>query len=119
MATTPFNLDLEITKGVTYGPVVFNFKNQDGTPFDLTVGGTWKIFAYGRLTRGAKNKIDLKPIITNAPAGEATVQFTDEETNAFMAGQYGWDMILEVPTGERIGPYFAGKLTIEEINTHI
>ncbi len=118
MAVTPFDLPLTITKGVTYGPVVFHFKQEDGSPFDLTVGGTWKCLAYARRTKDAKQFIDLNPIITNAVGGEATVEFTDEQTTAMMGGMYGWDMILEVPTGERIGPYFSGKLSVEEINTH-
>ncbi len=118
MATTPYNLPLTITKGVTYGPVIFQFKNEDQTPFDLTDGGTWKVFAYARRTKDATFKIDLNPIITDAAGGEVTVQFSDEQTNAMMGGEYGWDMVLEVPTGERIGPYFAGTLKIKEVYTH-
>ncbi len=118
MATTPFNLPLTITKGVTYGPVIFQFKNEDGTPFDLSAGGTWKVFAYGRRTKDAKNYIDLNPLITDAAGGEVTMGFSDEQTNVMMGGIYDWDMVLEVPTGERIGPYFAGDLKIREINTH-
>ncbi len=116
--TIPFDLPLTIVKGVTYGPVVFHFKQENGDPFDLTSGGSWKVFAYARLNKGAKNKIDLNPVVTDGPNGEATIEFSDEQTLAFMGGEYGWDMVLEVPTGERIGPYFAGKLTIKEINTH-
>ncbi len=118
MATTPYNLPLTIKKGVTYGPVVFQFKKEDGTPFDLTNGGTWKVFANARRTHDAVFKIDLNPIVTNAVGGEVTVQFSDEQTLAMMGGEYGWDMVLEVPTGERIGPYFEGVLKIKEGFTH-
>lgn len=120
MATTPFNLPLTITKGINYGPVIFNFKQEDGTPFDLSSGGVWQVFSYARKTKDAKNKIDLAPVITDAANGEVTMgPFSDEATNAFMGGEYGWDLVLEAPTGERLGPYFAGLLRIKEINTHV
>jgi hypothetical protein len=119
MATTPFSLPLTIVKGITYGPVIFQFKQEDLTPFDFTDGGVWKVFAYARRSKDAKNKIDLNPLITDAVNGEVRISFTDEQTLAFMAGEYGWDLVLEMPTGQRLGPYFDGKLKITEINTHI
>lgn len=115
---TPFNLPLTITKGITYGPVIFTFKKEDTTPFDLTDGGTWAVLAYGRRSKDAKDKIDLNPQITDAANGEVRISFTDEQTLALMGGEYGWDMILLPPSGERLGPYFAGILKVKEINTH-
>jgi len=118
MATTPFNLPLTIVKGISYGPVVFEFKQEDTTPFDFTDGGTWKVFAFARKSPDARNKIDLNPIITDPVNGEVKISFTDEQTLAMMGGEYGWDMVIENPSGVRLGPYFEGKLKIKEIYTH-
>jgi len=118
MATLPFNLDLTVTKGITYGPAEFNLKDEDENPFDLTLGGAWKVISYARLTKDSARKIDLAPSITDAANGQFKIGFTDEQTLAQMAGNYRWDLILETPAGERIGPYFAGKYTVEEINSH-
>jgi len=119
MATTPFNLPLTVTKGITFGPVVFLFKKPDLTPFDFTDTGTWKVFAYARRSADAKQFIDLGPLITDAVNGEVRISFTDEQTLAQMGGTYKWDMVLESPTGIRIGPYFAGLYKVEEISTHV
>lgn len=113
---TPFNLPLTVTKGITFGPVTFMFKQADASPFDLT---DYKVFAYARRTKYAKEKIDLNPQITDAVNGTAVMQFTDEQTAVLMGGENGWDLILEAPTGERLGPYFAGKLKVQEIYTHV
>jgi len=112
---TPFNLPLTITKGITFGPVTFNFQQADASPFDLT---NYKVFAHARRTKYAKEKIDLNPQITDAVNGTVVMQFTDEQTAVFMGGENNWDLILEAPAGARLGPYFAGKLLIKEINTH-
>ena len=110
-----FNLPLTITKGVTFGPVIFTFKQADTSPMPLT---NWVVLAYARRTKDAKEKIDLVPVITDAANGEVRIQFTDEETLVLMGGEYSWDMVLQTPTGERLGPYFEGKLKVKEINTH-
>jgi hypothetical protein len=113
---TPFNLPLDLTKGITFGPVIFNFKDTDGTtPFDLT---GWKVFAYARRNKNDTFKIDLAPTITDAAQGQVRIAFTDEEVLAQTAGNYTWDMVLENPAGERLGPYFAGPYNVTEINTH-
>lgn len=111
----PFRLDLTIIKGITYGPVIFNFKQQDATPFPLT---GWKVLAYGRRYHNAKDKIDLNPVVTDGPNGQAQINMSDESTLALMGGEYNYDLILEDPNGIRTGPYFAGKLKITEIYTH-
>ncbi len=116
--TTPFNLPLTIVKGISYGPVIFNFKQEDTTPFDLSGGGTWQTFAYAKRTKDAKEKIDLNPQITDAVNGEIRIQLTDEQTLALMGGEYFWDIVLEAPDGTRLGPYFEGKLKVKEIVTH-
>jgi hypothetical protein len=119
MATTPANLPLTITKGIHFGPIIFNFKQPNGDPFDFTDGGTWKILAYARRTKNAKDKIDLAPVFSDAPNGEARIEFSDEQTLAQMGGTYAWDLILESPAGVRIGPYFEGPYHVREINTHV
>jgi len=116
MSTTPYNLPLNIIKGISYGPVIFNFKQEDTTAFDLT--GGWKVFAYARKNQDARTKIDLNPVITDAAGGEVQIQFSDEQTLAMLGGEYGWDMVLETPLGVRLGPYFEGKLKVKSIYTH-
>jgi len=118
MATTPFKLDLTIVKGISYGPVIFNFKQEDLTPFDLTDGGPWKVFSYAKKSPDSRQKIDLDPQITDAAGGVVQISKTDEQTLALLAGKYGWDLVLETPAGVRLGPYFAGDLLIKEIVTH-
>lgn len=114
---TPFELPLTIRKGISYQPLVtFIFQQADASPFSLE--GGWKVIAYARLTKYSREKIDLNPIITDAPAGTAVVSFTKEQTTAMTGGEYGWDLILEDPDGIRTGPYFAGPFKIKEINTH-
>ncbi len=113
---TAFDLPLTITKGVTFGPVTISFKNADASDFDLT---NYHVFSYARRTKYDKNKIDLAPQITDAAGGTVEFGFTDEQTAALMGGVYAWDLILEDPTGQRFGPYFAGKLSVLEINTHV
>lgn len=112
---TPFKLNLTIIKGITFGPVIFNFKQQDGSPFPLT---NYNVLAYARRYHNAKAKINISPNVTDAANGQAQINLSDEQTLAFMGGEYGWDLILEDGSGIRTGPYFAGKLKIAEIYTH-
>ncbi len=111
----PFILPLTVTKGITFGPVTFNFKQADATPFDLT---GYQVLAYARRYPNSKEKIDLAPQITDAANGTAVISFTDEFTLALTGGGYGWDLILEGPSGIRTGPYFAGPFKIKELYTH-
>ena len=110
----PFNLPLTITKGLRYGPIIFQFKQSDGTPFPL-IG--WEVFAHARRDKGDKDKIDLEPSITDASGGEVRIEFSDERTAELTPTTYGWDMLLLPPGGEMIGPYFAGNLTIKQTYT--
>ena len=52
----PFILPLTVTKGITFGPVTFLFKQADATPFDLT---GYQVLAYARRYKNSKEKIDL------------------------------------------------------------
>ena len=113
---TPFKLDLTVTKGITFGPILFTFKDSNGDPFDLT---GWQPHAHARSSPGAKSKIDLAPAITDAAAGEAEIPVkTDEVTLSYLAGELSWDLILESPGGVRIGPLFKGDFLVKEIITH-
>jgi len=115
---TAFELDLTVTKGVTYGPVQFTMRDEDGDPIDFTDGGEWKVLAYARPSKDSQFKIDLAPTFTDAAGGQFQIAFTDEQTLGQLAGRYHWDMIFESPAGERSGPYFAGKYIVQEIYTH-
>jgi len=107
-------LNLTIVKGITFGPLLINCKNAAGQPVDLT---DWSVFAEVRVNPKAALAFSLEPEITEAAAGEITIGFTDEETQELPAGHYGWDLVLERPSGERLGPYVTGKLTVAPIYT--
>jgi hypothetical protein len=113
---TPFNLPLTITKGLRYGPTIFQFKQLGGDPFSL-VG--WQVFAHARRNKVDKDKLDLQPVITDAAGGEVMIEFSDDDTSEMTPTTYGWDMLLQPPDGGMIGPYFAGALTIQELYTRV
>jgi hypothetical protein len=67
--------------------------------------------------------LDLAPIISQPDIGEVTIPaIQDEQTILLPSGSGGklkckWDLIFQVPTGERIGPYIAGSFLIKSIIT--
>ena|ERR1051325_499516 len=106
---TPARLDLTIYRGITFNPIQIQAKDGTGTPVDLT---GWQVFAKSR--NGYGQPIDLEPTITNAATGTISIDFTAAETAAFKTGENQWDMIFERPTGERIGPYISGTISIKD-----
>jgi len=113
---TPATLDLTIRRGITFGPLVLTFNGESNADVDLN---DWNVYAEARrISPGqSTDNLDLEPEITSEEGGQVTISFTDTETLALPYGTYEWDLVLEQPTGERIGPFLAGKLTIEDIVT--
>lgn len=84
-------------------------------PFDLT---GWKVWSWVKQAPGGTLILDLEPEIDADPTtGKITMGMTDEETFDLTAGDFFWDLILEDPSGARLGPLFAGSFSIIELIT--
>lgn len=110
----PVPLDLTIWKGITFGPEVMTLHDGDDQPVDLT---GWSVYAHVRHKLGGYVILDLAPQITDAAAGEITIEVDYTLPRTLQAGSYLWDLIVEPPTGVRLGPLFQGLVTIEETST--
>lgn len=106
---TPGKLDLTIWRGITFNPLVFNVKDGSGNPVNLT---GWSVFAQSR--NGYSKHIDLQPVITNSVGGQVSIDLTKEETAAFSTGDQEWDLIFQQPSGNRLGPYISGTITVKD-----
>jgi hypothetical protein len=89
-------------------------------PADLT---NWIPYAEVRTEPEAVVVQNLVPAITDPTIGEVTIPaIQDEQTILLPSGTGGkfkckWDLIFQVPSGERIGPYLAGSFMILSIVT--
>ena len=106
---TPATLNLTVYRGITFDPVVFNVKDGSGVAINLS---GWQVFAKSR--NGTGKLVDLGPTITSAATGQVTISFTATETSDFKIGKQEWDMTFEKPTGEKLGPYIAGEITVKD-----
>ena len=73
--------------------------------------------------------MDLAPVIldtgtllgydgeVDGPGRVKLAEYTDEETLAMSDSEYFWDIVLEDPSGQRTGPYVAGRFDIITIIT--
>lgn len=108
MSQAPGQLDLCITKGLTFGPVTFTLQTTLGVPVNIT---GWAVSAEARgLLYG--HTFDLLPTITDPVAGVVTMYMTDEQTALLNAAEYEWDMIFENAAGEKLGVYIEGALSL-------
>jgi hypothetical protein len=106
----PAKLPLKITRGTTFKPVIIHCKDKDGAAVDIS---GWTPFAEVRKSSCDSVVVDLAPTVTDGPAGEITIPaIQDETTVGYTAGDYFWDLILETPAGERLGPYVADRFAI-------
>jgi hypothetical protein len=105
----PARYNLSMTKGVTFGPVLFYLADEDEVAVDLT---GWTVFAEVRASANGSVIFDLQPQITNPEEGEITIEHTDEQTADLTPGLFRWDLILENPAGQRLGPYIVGSCNI-------
>ncbi len=80
--------------GSAFGPLLLYMKDTNGNAVNLT---SWQVFSQARNNVG--QKIDLKPVITNAVTGEVTIQFNYTETPNFKSGDQPYDLIFRFPKG--------------------
>jgi len=106
---TPANLDLTIYRGIVFDPVNIVVKDNTGNPVNLTA---WSVFA--KMRNGLGQILDLQPVISNATQGTITLNFTSSETEEFISGENPWDLTLQRPTGDKIGPYVSGVITVKD-----
>jgi len=106
---TPANLDLAIVRGCTFGPVLILCKDSEGAAVNIT---GWSVFAEVRKERLGSLRFSLDPVITDAAAGTISLFFSDEATWELPHGDFAWDLILERPSGERLGRYVAGRCVV-------
>jgi hypothetical protein len=78
-------------------------------PIDLT---GWTIWAYVKSTVAGALVLDLNPTVSSPTTGKVDLSMTDTETFALNPGNFFWDLILQNPTGERIGPLFSGSFNV-------
>jgi hypothetical protein len=89
-------------------------------PADMT---GWIPYAEVRTEPEGALVLDLLPEFVYPQYGEVKIPaIQDEQTILLPAGTGGknkckWDLIFQVPTGERIGPYIAGSFLIKSIIT--
>jgi hypothetical protein len=103
-----------------------------GLEFDIQAAGTgtntlwtkraidltsWGVWAYVRDRIGGTMILDLAPDLSGATSGKVDLSMTDSETYVLDAGHYFWDLILQNPAGERLGPLFAGTFNVIHLIT--
>jgi hypothetical protein len=119
---TPDNFKVSITQG---GSAVDIRNSGSGTqeviaPADMT---DWIPYAEVRTEPESTLVLDLEPELVYPQYGVVRIPaIQDEQTILLPAGNGGklkckWDLIFQVPTGERIGPYIAGSFLIKSIIT--
>lgn len=108
---TPGNLDLVLYRGSTFGPVIIYAREEDTTTVVPLTG--WLAHAKVRTKANGPLVVDLLPYISDGPNGQVTIpEIADEITPALPCGCFVWDLLLERPTGEILGPFLAGTFTI-------
>lgn len=109
MSCDPVLFPLKIRRNIRYGPLIITCNDTNDDPVNLS---DYAAFAVGRPEIESTTLIDLEPEITDAVAGEITIDLTDEKTAAFPAGTYVWDLILVKGGADRSGPFLYGPLTV-------
>jgi hypothetical protein len=110
----PAKLNIVAWIGATLEPIVITFLDADSAAVDLT---GWSVFAEVRQLPFNSVILDLNPSITDAANGEVTITLTDEVTATLRAGSHKWDIMLENPGGERLGPYLQGEFVVQGMIT--
>lgn len=106
----PGTLNLTLWRGTTFGPVEITCNDGNGDAVDLS---DWSAFAEVRASAGKHLILDLEPSIPTGTDGKVVFGFTDEQTEEMPHGEFVWDLVLEKPTGEKLGPILAGTFTIK------
>ena len=103
------NLALTIERGRTFGQVTIVAKTSAGAVQNLT---GYAVYAEIRATPTAV-LINLAPTITNAAAGEIKTSEIPYATTLALAEQNAhWDLVLQAPSGARLGQLIGGGVSI-------
>lgn len=102
-------LDITIWRGLTYGPQIIFAVDTTGAPYNLT---SWSVFASVRKESPLAVIVNLSPTISNATTGEITIELLPATTLALAEGVALWDLVLQTPTGRKLGPYIGGNVVI-------
>jgi hypothetical protein len=111
---TPATLNFSIDRGITFGPLVLRCVDDLGDPVDLT---GWTPEAMVRRSPVRSLAFSMSPTLTDAVNGEVSMELTAAFTNTLAAGAYTWDLVLITPGGLRYGPYAAGAVTVNTLNS--
>ncbi len=118
---TPATLELQIVRGLTLGPIVITCFGDAANTIPVPLNG-WKAYAQVRRCPGGDLILDLTPQVaqatTGATVGQIIITETDEVTAALNCdGNFFWDLVLETPSGVRMGPYIEGPCPVTSIIT--
>lgn len=118
---TPATLPLNIVRGLTLGPIVINCFGDVANTQPVPLNG-WKAYAQVRKCPGGDLLLDLTPQVSQATTGATVGQITLTEPKEVTAalscvGNFFWDLVLETPSGVRMGPYIEGPCPVSSIIT--
>lgn len=108
----PGILDLDLWKGSTFGPIIIYAREEDQVTVVPLTG--WAAYAKVRQAATKPVILDLLPYISDGPNGQITVPQISDESTALLSqhGCFVWDLLLERPSGEILGPFLMGAFTI-------
>lgn len=110
---TPARYNITITRGVDYLGMVIQCYSDTActTPVDLT---GWTAYAQARDSVG-KLLRDFAPVVSDPAVGKVMFPpIPAVQTRAMSRGSCQWDLLLQQPSGVRLGPFLAGTLTISD-----
>lgn len=109
MARAPGKVHIVVYAGLSFGPLTIRCLDGNGAPVSLT---GYTPYAQVRDPDTGTLKLDLSPVISDAADGEITMNPSDEDTTGAGLGKWKWDLILENPSGDLIGPIVEGNASI-------
>lgn len=88
-------------------------KDSDNLPINLT---DYTAYAHVRERYNTDIVLDLSPTVSTPLSGEVSISVADTITDAISAnaGAYTYDLMLVNGSGEKLGPYLQGEVTIFE-----
>ena len=109
-------LDLEISRGTTFGPVLLYCKNELGVAVPLA---GYSAFAEARKSPAHSVVINLSPVIeADDSDGLITIpEIPYTDTDDIPAQICKWDIILQDADGKRLAPIIGGIIAINMIIT--
>ena len=109
-------LNLEILRGITFGPVEIICKDADGVPVPMA---GWKASAQASRKPGEPVVIDFSPVI-QPDDGDGLITLSEMswiDTLVLAVGDLTWDLVLIDPVNRHLPPVLHGKCKVMDINT--